>query len=191
MPEGPIRPLAKPTPDDGSVRSMFTTALLGTPISLTAGVSWPLDLFMTPPAVAAYSDMHAYLFALRDTHMQVLRCWSALSGAQRRRRQYTGIDEGGAGVEREQRTNLARLAWGTVRAMLFFLDQLISHFMTDIIGVQHKRLLERLSNTTQRQSGRPPSARSSSPHATYLDFLTLRYESLPFSLTRDKCTLDI
>lgn len=170
MPEGPLRPLTKPTPSDGSIRSLFTPALLGTPIHLTASVNWPLDLFMTPPAVTAYSDMHAYLFALRDTHMRVQKCWSALSGAQRRRRQYTGIDEGGAGSERDERTHLARLAWGTVRAMLFFLDQLISHFMTDIISMQTKRLVEQLRAAAP--STRPPS-RSASPQG-YLDFLTLR-----------------
>lgn len=144
MPAGPLRPLSRPAEDDGTIRGLFSPALLGTPISLSAEVKWPLDLFMTPPAVQAYGDMHAYLYAIRDAHMRVLECWSALSGAQRRRRQYTGIDEGGAGAERDERVRLARQAWGTVRAMLFFLDQLLGHFMTDIVGVQHKRLLEQI-----------------------------------------------
>lgn len=144
MPAGPLRPLSRPAEDDGTIRGLFSPALLGTPISLTAEVKWPLDLFMTPPAVQAYGDMHAYLYAIRDTHLRVLECWSALSGAQRRRRQYTGVDEGGAGEERDERVKLARQAWGTVRAMLFFLDQVLGHFMTDIVGVQHKRLLEQI-----------------------------------------------
>ncbi|KAL1408211.1 hypothetical protein Q8F55_005016 [Vanrija albida] len=192
MPAGHLRPNSKPAPDNGSVRGLFAPALLGTPLALTATVAWPLDLFMTPPAVAAYSDIHAYLYAIRDTHARVLDCWSALSGAQRRRRVWTGADEGGMGDERAARTALARTAWATVRAMLFFLDQLLGHFMTDIVGTQHRRLLEQLARaspdapaqTPQRPgsaaAGRPvtPFARprSASPArgAQYLDFLTLR-----------------
>ncbi|TXT13347.1 hypothetical protein VHUM_00714 [Vanrija humicola] len=163
MPAGHLRPNSKPVPDDGSVRSLFAPALLGTPLALTATVAWPLDLFMTPPAVAAYSDIHAYLYAIRDAHARVLDCWSALSGAQRRRRVWTGADEGGLGEERAARTALARTAWATVRAMLFFLDQLLGHFMTDIVGTQHRRLLEQLPRSTSPARG-----------AQYLDFLTLR-----------------
>lgn len=193
MPAGHLRPNSKPVPDDGSVRGLFAPALLGTPLALTATVAWPLDLFMTPPAVAAYSDIHAYLYAIRDAHARVLDCWSALSGAQRRRRVWTGADEGGLGDERAARTALARTAWATVRAMLFFLDQLLGHFMTDIVGTQHRRLLEQLANaspdaraaTPQRPSSaaaRPGSVtpfsrpRSASPArgAQHLDFLTLR-----------------
>lgn len=184
MSAGPLKPLARPVADDGTVRGLFAPALLGTPLALTAAVSWPLDLFMTPPAVAAYGDMHAYLYAIRDTHMRVLDCWSALSRAQRKRRVYTGVDEGGTGEERLARKALARTAWGTVRAMLFFLDQLLSHFMTDIVAVQHKRLLEQLArvapaSTHEHAPGhghgrasragtpaRPTSARSTTPPPT-------------------------
>lgn len=155
MPLGPLRPLSRPAEDDGTIRGLFSPALLGTPILLSAEVRWPLDLFMTPPAVAAYADMHAYLYAIRDAHLRVLECWSALSRAQRRRRQFTGVDEGGAGEEREERVRLARQAWGTVRAMLFFLDQLLGHFMTDIIGVQHRRLLEQIGQKTERPAPNP------------------------------------
>lgn len=100
---------------------------------------------MTPPAIAAYSDIHAYLFAIRDTHLRVLDCWTSLSSSQRQRRKWTGVNEGGVQTEEiDDRRRLTRLGWGTVRAMLFFLDQLQGHFMMDIIDVQHRRLLEQL-----------------------------------------------
>ncbi|KAK8849538.1 hypothetical protein IAR55_004873 [Kwoniella newhampshirensis] len=131
--------------DKNGIRDLFSSSLLGTPLTLTTTITWPLDLFMTPPAISAYSDIHAYLTAIQDTHLRVLHTWTSLSSAQRQRRKWTGVNEGGtAEGEVHARKKLARSAWGTVRAMLFFLDQLQSHFMTDIIDVQHRRILDRL-----------------------------------------------
>ncbi|WWD20163.1 hypothetical protein CI109_104639 [Kwoniella shandongensis] len=136
------------------IRDLFSSSLLGTPLTLTTTITWPLDLFMTPPAISAYSDIHAYLTAIQDTHIRVLDCWTSLSAAQRQRRKWTGVNEGGtAEGEVKARKNLARSSWGTVRAMLFFLDQLQSHFMTDIIDVQHRRLLEQLELVEGVSSG--------------------------------------
>ncbi|CAK9780693.1 hypothetical protein CC85DRAFT_264533 [Cutaneotrichosporon oleaginosum] len=165
MPLGPLKPSSLLTPaKSDDVRSLFAPALLGAPIHLTATVSWPLNLFMTPPALAAYGEIHAYLLALRDTHLRVLDVWTALGHAQRRRRVYTGTHEGGADArEQARRSALARAGWGLVRGMLFVLDQLLSHFMVDIVGAQHRRLLESLGD-----GGAPGRG------AQYLDFLTLR-----------------
>lgn len=131
-----------------SIRALFSSSLLGTPLILTTTVTWPLDLFISPQALSAYSDIQAYLTALRHTHLSVLSCWTALSAAQRQRRKWTGVTEGGTDEEVEARRRLGRAAWGTIRLMLFFIDQLQSHFMTDIIDVQHKRLLEQLGLET-------------------------------------------
>lgn len=131
-----------------SIRAMFSSFLLGTPLILTTPVTWPLDLFISPQALSAYSDIQAYLTALRHTHLSVLSCWTTLSAAQRQRRKWTGVTEGGTDEEVEARKGLGRAAWGTIRLMLFFIDQLQSHFMTDIIDVQHKRLLEQLGLET-------------------------------------------
>ena len=134
--------------ETGSTTDLFSSFLLGSPMVLETSISWPLDLFMTPPAQQTYSEIHSYFFALRDTHLRVLDCWTSLSAAQRLRRKWTGVNEGGTAHEIQQRQKLARSAWGTVRIMLFFLDQLISHFMTDIIEVQHARLLDTLEGVT-------------------------------------------
>ncbi|WVO13796.1 hypothetical protein L204_101419 [Cryptococcus depauperatus] len=157
MERGPLRTLLSANPskisksssdktlhEQSSIRNLFSSFLLGTPITLTNAITWPLDLFMTPPALAIYSDVHAYLIALRKTHTSVLSCWTSLSAAQRRRRKWTSSTEGGTADEAQARKRLARITWGTVQLMLFFIDQLQSHFMTDIIDVQHKRLLEQL-----------------------------------------------
>ena len=173
--KGPVRPIMpsltasqrkrseeNPFKDQSSVRYLFSSSLLGSPLVLDTTVSWPLDLFMTPPARAAYSDIHAYLFAIRDTHQRVLDCWTSLSASQRRRRKWTGTTEGGTADEIVSRRKLARSAWGTIRAMLFFLDELHSHFMTDIIEVQHRRLLNQLEEADiPRSNSVPGSLRSS------------------------------
>ncbi|ODN78453.1 hypothetical protein L202_04088 [Cryptococcus amylolentus CBS 6039] len=127
-----------------NIRQLFSSSLLGTPLTLTTTITWPLDLFMTPLAISTYSDIQSYLTAIRHTHLAVLSCWTSLSAAQRQRRKWTGVTEGGTPEEADARKWLARTAWGTVRLMLFFIDQLQSHFMTDIIDVQHRRLLEQL-----------------------------------------------
>lgn len=103
---------------------LFSSHLLGTPLVLTSTLSWPLDLFLTPQALVAYSTVFAYLTALRRTHSRVLGLWLSLSGAQRTRRKWTGVGEGGE----ENRKKVARMGWGVVRLMVWFLDSIMSHF---------------------------------------------------------------
>jgi hypothetical protein len=168
MEGGPLRPMmpslsastAKPKRmanaslrPEGSVRDLFSSSLLGTPLVLDMKVGWPLDLFMTTSTISAYADIHAYLVALRDTQLRVLDCWTSLSASQRHRRKWTGVTEGGTREEALTRRNLARAAWGTIRAMLFFLDALQNHFMMDIIDVQQKRFLEELESVGSSRQG--------------------------------------
>lgn len=151
--QGSIRPLSmghatasgsKQDAEQG-VRGLFSNFLLGAPATMSSNITWPLGLFMTPATMSAYTDIHTFLLAIRDTHLKVLTCWSALSASQRRRRKWTGANEGGQdGLDRDTRRRLARTAWGTVRAMLFFLDELLGHFMTDVIEVQHRKLMTQL-----------------------------------------------
>ena len=148
-----VEPVNYTSAESGRSRDLFSSFLLGTPLTLTTNIPWPLDLFMTPPAISAYSDIHAYLMAIRVTHQRLLECWSSLSAAQRSRRGWTGATQGGTVEEAGAGKKLARSAWGTVRVMLFFLDQLQSHFMVDIIDVQHRRLVDQLDGL-----GSPPTA---------------------------------
>lgn len=149
--------------NESAIRSLFSSYLLGAPMCLTTTMGWPMDLFITPPALATYIDINVYLTAIRYTHQQVLSCWSSLSAAQRRRRKWTGSTEGGTQSERDARQRLARTTWGIVRAMLFFLDQLLGHFLVDIIDVQHRRLLSSLDDiNVQAKSGGSMSSRPGS-----------------------------
>ena len=175
---GSLRPFmpsataAKHTHEDNGIRALFSSFLLGAPMTMTTTMGWPMDLFITPPAMSAYIDINVYLTAIRDTHLKVLSCWSSLSASQRRRRRWTGANEGGTRAEIDRRKQLARLSWGIVRAMLFFLDQLLGHFMVDIIDVQHRSLLDSLEEVNiaakqgQGMGSRPGSMRGSVARAS-------------------------
>ena len=175
----PFMPSAAPkhaTSSDNGIRGLFSSFLLGAPMTMTSTMGWPMDLFITPPAMTAYIDINVYLTAIRDTHLKVLSCWSSLSASQRRRRRWTGSNEGGTRAEIERRQYLARLSWGVVRAMLFFLDQLLGHFMVDIIDVQHRRLLDSLEEVniaakqgmgSRASSMRGSVARAASPGSRF------------------------
>lgn len=115
-----------------STSSLFSAHLLGTPLRLTSTISWPLDLFLTPPALSAYTNIFAFLSALRKTHSRVKQTWTSLSGAQRSRRKWTKTGEGGL-EEEDERKKLARGGWAIVRSMLWFLDCVLAHFQVRII----------------------------------------------------------
>ncbi|OCF35137.1 hypothetical protein I316_03178 [Kwoniella heveanensis BCC8398] len=133
---------------DGSneFRRLFSSSLLGTPLELTMSITWPLDLFLSPTALSSYADINAYLLAFRDTQIKVQQCWTSLTASRRQHRRWTEAEDDGslAGQEGDDRKHLVRNAWGTVRIMGWWLDQMIGHFMDDIIDVQHRKLLEQL-----------------------------------------------
>ncbi|OBZ78964.1 Gamma-tubulin complex component 4 [Grifola frondosa] len=77
--------------------------------------SWPLDLFLHASDLQIYGALFAYLSALRKTHTRIHTCWASLSNAQRARRKWTGLGEGGRGPK--MRKELLRCGWGVVREM--------------------------------------------------------------------------
>ncbi|KAI0652417.1 gamma-tubulin ring complex protein [Trametes meyenii] len=181
MPAGPIRPLlpslaAAGTKDLSSSLSQpaeatsFDDLLLGTPLVLTYSVTWPLDLFLHASDLQTYAVLFSYLSALRKTHTRVHACWTALSNAQRARRRWTGLGEGGTVEDLEVRKQLLRCGWGVVREMNWFLDTLLGYVMTDVVDVEFRRmkalLLGRPTGALGRQmtgSGVPAESASAAP----------------------------
>ncbi|KAF5352713.1 hypothetical protein D9756_005936 [Leucocoprinus leucothites] len=177
LPSGPLRPLlpslvspnlASSTTSDPS---LFHSHLLGTPLLLSYTISWPLDLFLEQTDLTTYSTLFSFLSALRKTHTRIHTCWTSLSNAQRARRRWTGLGEGGTAEDLEARKNLLRCGWGIVRDMGWFLDTLLGYIMTDVVDVEFRRLKETLSkgvdavtSGTQRTPGGDD----------YLDFTSLR-----------------
>ncbi|KAH9858357.1 gamma-tubulin ring complex protein [Lenzites betulinus] len=151
LPAGPIRPLlpslAGAAAKDLSISlsqpaepTTFDDLLLGTPLVLTYKVTWPLDLFLHASDLQTYAALFSYLSALRKTHTRVHACWTALSNAQRARRRWTGLGEGGTAEDLEARKELLRCGWGVVREMNWFLDTLLGYVMTDVMDVEFRRM---------------------------------------------------
>lgn len=154
LPRGTFRPSLRSGPgsvDDSAVRTQddtvrFDDMLIGVPVQLHYTATFPLDLFLSPADLSAYSRLFSYLVALKKTQARVLECWMSLSKAQRQRRRFTGTGEGGVDPSEEaQRMALLRQSWGMTRSMLWFLDTLLGHIQTDIIDVQYTRLVEQLA----------------------------------------------
>lgn len=124
----------------------FDDYLIGVPAQLHYTAVFPLDLFLSPADLAAYSRVFSYLIAIKKIHARVLECWVALSKNQRGRRKFTGTGEGGVDAHEErQRAHLLRCTCGVVRSMKWFLDTLLGHFQTDIIDTQYASMIEQLS----------------------------------------------
>ncbi|KAG5650742.1 hypothetical protein H0H81_011186 [Sphagnurus paluster] len=194
LPSGPLRPLLPSLANTAPVTSpststpgsldfhLFTSHLLGTPLVLTYGVTWPLDLFLHPTDLNVYAGLFAYLSALRKTHIRVQSCWTSLSNTQRARRRWTGLGEGGTNEDLELRSRLLRCGWGIVRDMEWFLDTLLGYIMMDVIDEEFRNLKEILSKKVpsgpEPISEETPSELPAIPMVTSssstLDFTTLR-----------------
>jgi gamma-tubulin complex component 4 len=145
LPTGPLRPLLPSLshPNISAIKPMqvnFNDVLLGTPLTLLYTLHWPLDLFLQASDLQTYADLFSYISSLRKVHTRVLECWTWLSNAQRARRKWTGLGEGGTEKDSEGRKVLLRCGWGLVRDMSWFLDTLLAYIMTDVIDVEFRKL---------------------------------------------------
>ncbi|CAL1694103.1 unnamed protein product [Somion occarium] len=156
LPSGPLRPLLPSLANTHTVKDLSTSLaggteptsfddlLLGTPLVLNYTVSWPLDLFLQSSDLQIYAALFAYLSALRKTHTRIHVCWAGLSNAQRARRRWTGLGEGGTVEDLNARKELLRYGWGLVREMSWFLDTLLGYVMTDVVDVEFMRMKRQL-----------------------------------------------
>lgn len=200
LPSGPLRALLpslanktplQPTSPSTSVNmsgsldlQAFGSYLLGVPVTLTYNVTWPLDLFLHPVELTAYAGLFAYLSALRRTHTKVHGCWTSLSNAQRARRKWTGLGEGGTAEDLDLRSRLLRCGWGIVRDMGWFLDTLLGYITMDVVDVEFRNLKDLLNKTVpgNTDGGETSSSNdvpklptsTTSNSSTGLDFITLR-----------------
>ena len=60
--------------------------------------------------------------------------------AQRARRRWTGLGEGGTAEDLKARQELLRCGWGVVREMNWFLDTLLGYVMTDVVDVEFRKM---------------------------------------------------
>ncbi|EIW87008.1 gamma-tubulin ring complex protein [Coniophora puteana RWD-64-598 SS2] len=195
LPSGPLRPLLPSLSSDPQALSSSTTnnqaemvtfddLVLGTPLILSYAISWPLDLFLYAVDLQIYSALFNYLSSLRRTHIRIHGCWTSLSNAQRARRRWTGLGEGGTAEDLNRRKELLRCGWSVVRDMGWFLDTLLGYVMIDVVDVEHRRLKdllrkpyagsESIRNRQRSGSSHPYSDEKATTSPSYLDFTTLR-----------------
>lgn len=184
LPAGPLRPLLPSLTHDVPLStsvspgtSIFDTQLLGTTLSLTYNLSWPLDLFLDRADLSIYSTIFSFLSAIRKTHTRVHTCWTSLSNAQRARRRWTGFGEGGTAEDLEVRAGMLRCGWGVVRDMNWFLDTVLGYVMMDVVDVEFRKLkemLDRQSTTGATVKGLLSNSSSQPGSTSHLDFTTLR-----------------
>ena len=164
LPSGPVRPLLPifSTTNSKSFSSSlngnpaeptsFDDLLLGTSLLLTYDMAWPLDLFLHPSDLQIYSTLFGYLSSIRKTQTRIHGCWTSLSNAQRARRRWTGLGEGGTREDLEVRKQLLRCGWGLVRDMGWFFDALLEYIIVDVVDREFRRLKDLIS--------KPPPGRS-------------------------------
>ena len=186
LPAGPLRPLLPSLTNDVPLStsssttpgtSLFDTQLLGTTLSLSYTLSWPLDLFLDRADLSIYSTIFSFLSALRKTHTRVHTCWTSLSNAQRARRRWTGFGEGGTVEDLEVRTRMLRCGWGVVRDMNWFLDTVLGYVMMDVVDVEFRKLkemLDRQGAAGATVKGLMSNSSSQPGSISHLDFTTLR-----------------
>jgi gamma-tubulin complex component 4 len=186
LPGGPVRPLLPSLTSDGPpsatspttplTPSVFDTLLVGTTMTLSYNLTWPLDLFLDKTDLSIYSSIFSFLSALRKTHTRVHTCWTSLSNAQRARRRWTGFGEGGTVEDLDVRAKMLRCGWGVVRNMSWFLDTLLGYVMTDVVDTEFRKLKESLGKHREGLQSTTMISKSSAQPATssHLDFTTLR-----------------
>jgi gamma-tubulin complex component 4 len=165
LPSGPLRPLLPSLSDprnltlsvggENIMETTFNDIVLGTALTMLYTVEWPLDMFLQPADLQIYGTLFAFLSSLRKTHTRVHICWTTLSNAQRARRRWTGLGEGGTTEDLDARQALLRCGWGLVREMNWFLDNLLSYVMTDVIDGEFRRLKKLLSPTREPKTQYP------------------------------------
>jgi hypothetical protein len=167
LPSGPLRPLLPSLSDprnlalsvggDNVAETTFNDIVLGTALDMLYSVEWPLDMFLQPTDLQIYGTLFAFLSSLRRTHTRMHTCWATLSNAQRARRRWTGLGEGGTTEDLAARQALLRCGWGLVREMNWFLDNLLSYVMTDVIDSEFRRLKKQLSPDGESKVQNPES----------------------------------
>lgn len=112
--------------------------LIGIPLRFTYALSWPMDLFLSPEDVLAYSDLFAHLAIIKRAQLRVNDSWAALSSMKRIR-----LRDAQRSGQSSDATDLERHLWSTTQMLSFFLECVWTYFEADVIETAFERLLEK------------------------------------------------
>lgn len=172
----------------------FDDLLLPSSTVLSLHVPSPLDLFLAPPDVDAYSHIHAYLLAIRRAHLRLSKLFS-LSVLRREhpspnipgsRSQRDSLDQVSRfRAKSNQKTKTMRPTWASIGSAVSFLTEIGEYFQGEVIqsswltfhswltpGPTHPprsadtSLLSSIASKGPSQTSRPISSRSGPDPAT-------------------------
>ncbi|CAI6273914.1 unnamed protein product [Periconia digitata] len=148
----------------------FNNLLLSIPTVLTMDIKSPLDLFMSRTDLEVYTNINAYLLALRRAHLHLAQLWRHSSLRREHPTppgyQYSNIPQGKAILKRRRQRNNARArelrkVWATCAAAIFFLAESEAYFQGEVVQESFKHFLHWIENpvtTASSTSARPPSS---------------------------------
>lgn len=149
----------------------FNDFLLPTPTSLSLRVLSPLDLFLSPSIVEAYSHIHSYLLAIRRGHLHLSKLF-LLSNLRRdhpspRARSQTNKSKILVLMrERANRRSKAmRSIWASIGSATFLLTEIGEYFQGHVITSSSQKFHAWLDNFTPKgptsSPGKPPRSAES------------------------------
>lgn len=148
----------------GLAMTPFNSLLLSVPTTLTMQVQSPLDLFLAPFDIDAYSTINAYLLSVRRAHLRLTDLWKIASLRRHHPAPPAPHLNGGTVVGRAiqkqlrnrstARAQALRSVWATSSAALFLLGEVETYFHGQIVKETWDGLQEWLrgSSSTSRPS---------------------------------------
>ena len=127
---------------DKSLVASFDDLLLPSSTVLSLRVHPPMDLFLAPADVAVYSSIHAYLLAIRRTHLRLSKLFllSALRRDQPSSKasvssSHRDVIESLTNRRRtaNQRAKVMRPVWAEIGSAAFFLAELGEYFQGEVV----------------------------------------------------------
>ena len=130
----------------------FADLLLPASTTLSLDLPSPLDLFLTPPDLDDYSQIHAYLLGIRRAHLRLTGLFS-LSGLRREHPPSRG--RGAVDAASRQRAKInqrgknMRPVWASINSAVFFLAEIGEYFQGEVVQSSWSTFLSWLAPNLQ------------------------------------------
>ena len=163
---------------------VFKNVLFSVPCVLTMQIPAPFDIFLTESDLDAYTDINAYLIALRRAQLRLASLWKHTT-LRRDHPAPLGPPSSNSPygqkvlrIRRErgrQRSLEMRKVWATCGAAVFLVSEITSYFENEIVqgSWQHFR-----SWMTRGSESRPSSSSSFQPASTMVNAMSSRPTSI-------------
>ena len=114
----------------------FDDLLLPSSTLLNLRISSPLDLFLGPSDISLYSNIHAYLLAIRRAHLHLSRLFQLSTLRRVHPAPNAGVDRHTNHQHRKasaQRSKSLRPVWATVSSAAFLFSELADYFQGEVV----------------------------------------------------------